>query len=75
MFLSQKIGNQRVHSRSCKKDCRVVFGQQGFALDLGVSFGDEKINVLVTEFISSHAGILAYKEGERQLVTGNRVVR
>jgi hypothetical protein len=44
MLLAQKIGYQGMHTGSGKKYRRVVFGDQGFPLDLGMSFDLKKFD-------------------------------
>jgi hypothetical protein len=48
-----------MHTRGGKKHRRIVFRNEGLALDLGMSFGFEEFNVFGSQFIGSHAAKIA----------------
>jgi hypothetical protein len=50
-----------MHSGGGKKHRRVVIGQQGLALDLGMAFGSEKFDIFGTKFVGCH-GFIIYEE-------------
>jgi hypothetical protein len=59
VFLTEEVGNQRVHSGRGKKHRGIVIRQQGLALNLSVAFGYKEFNVFFAEFIGCHGKSVA----------------
>jgi hypothetical protein len=59
MILSQKVGNQGMHSSGGKKYRGIVFRNKGLALDLGMRPGFKEFYVFGSQFIGSHKAKVA----------------
>ena len=54
MISSKKVWNKWMHSCCSEKDCRVVFRNKGSPADLFMAFGDEELNILLSQFIGGN---------------------
>jgi hypothetical protein len=46
MLLAEEVRHERVHTGGGEQHRGIVVGEKGFALNLGMAFGFEKLNVL-----------------------------
>jgi hypothetical protein len=48
-----------MHPGGGKEHGGIVFGQQGFALDLGMAFGFKEFYIFCTKFVGVHESMVA----------------